>query len=127
MSEQTAARTQSIIPLAEDAHPYHQALSVEKWPPPAVVLASVTFHWPLTHASLLLDEHCISNEFTAAGFKWRMKFSAKGKNPKDKSSKEHFASFFIENTEASKNQPGPLATFSLGESSTSRNAADICS
>jgi len=57
-------------------------LDVEKWPSPAIVLASVTY-FPLAASPylLLLDEHCISEEFAAARFRWRMKFSAKGKGP----------------------------------------------
>ena len=92
-----------------------QGLSVVQWPPPAVFLASVTFHWPLTHVSMLLDEECLSEVFTAAGFKWRLKFKPKGSG-KQTSVDECFSSFHVENVEAAKGEKGPLASFSLGTS-----------
>ena len=100
-----------------------QGLSVVKWPPPAVFLASVTFHWPLTHASMLLDEECVSDIFPAAGFQWRLKFKPKGTG-KQTSVDDSFASFHIENVEAAKGEKGPLASFSLGAAPSFRKVND---
>lgn len=86
-------------------------MNVFVWPPKSVTLASVTFHWPLTHVSKLLDENCVSDRFAAAGFHWVLKFCARA--VKNKPDGELFASFFVMNVEAAESN-GPHATFELG-------------
>lgn len=96
---------------AEELGESHQ-LNVVQWPPKAVRLASITFHWPMSFFSKLLDEKCVSDVFSAAGFNWRLIFSAKGVS-KAKTVQQWYASLFVESIEAH-DCHGPHATFSLG-------------
>jgi len=110
MSQQSSAR--SRISNGEEQIDVSHGLNITVWPPRAVTLASVTYHWPLTFVSKLLDERCVSDAFVVAGFSWRLSFKARGAF-KDKSQQEWYSSFFLESVDA-RQANGPLATFSLG-------------
>lgn len=112
MSSLTSSRNSDEAPT--DGYGFKQGLGIQRWPSPSVVLASATFHWPLTYVSKLIDEQCVSDAFCLSNHTWRLKFIAKGTKTGQPIDDETCCSFFIENMESSNNGSGPFASFSLG-------------
>lgn len=100
--------------IPPDGYGIKQGLDIQRWPSPTVVLASATYHWPLTHVSRLLDIKCVSEPFSVAGYTWRLKFCAKGVDSGKSITDETCASLFVENMESSQTGGGPIASFALG-------------
>eukprot|EP00210_Caulerpa_lentillifera_P001031 g994.t1 len=97
-----------------DGYGFKTGLGIQQWPSITVVLASATYHWPLSHVSKLLDIKCVSDAFSVSGYNWRLKFCAKGADSGHPITEETCASFFVESIECEGTSGGPIASFALG-------------
>eukprot|EP00210_Caulerpa_lentillifera_P007884 g7525.t1 len=114
MSSLASSQNSEEAPPPTDGYGFKQGLGIQRWPSPAVVLASVTYHWPLTYVSKLLDEKCISDTFNVSGYNWRLKFTAKGPKAGQPIDEDTCASLFVESMTSSDTSRGPMASFALG-------------